>query len=801
MARSGLRRRGFTVAASIALALTTAASALATPSPGSTHFPRYKELEPNVAFWSDVFTKWTSNQIAFHDKEHLELVYSVLSIDDIVARLPIGQQDAAISARRKAEGERISAMLKSLSGGHARTEEERRVLKAIAKIGYEPAYAATLSDQVRSQRGLGNKFCEAASRYASYRPMMKAILERHGVPEELLALPLVESGYKIGARSHAGASGIWQFMPATGRLYMEVGSAYDDRRDPRRATEAAAKMLRETYDKIGSWPLAITSYNHGPGGIARAVKEMGTTHFGVISTHYKGKAFGFASRNYYAEFLAAADALKRVNQLCGPISAPVYQPDEATLTTSASIRDLARAARISTDRLGELNPALGDSCLRGTAKIPRGYRLNLPHGSMREFELAYSHVTRRAPGVPDAIERESAAPATAAADVPAPKSSKPFVHRVVRGETLGQIARRFGTTETTLIYMNRLRSASAIKVGMDLKIPSDRATTPVAVAAATVERPPLSKNMTTTAGIIAAKQAGEAASAAALAAQTAAAVVPAAVIRKEDVTEPAAQADSAPIVKAEPTVVASIPKDSASETATPATAAAKDSAATAKAEEAKDDDAEPVLTTEHKVARGQTLVQIASMYHTTTGDLMERNGIKDASSIRAGQMLKVRSSGSGIVSASTVGRTYKIRSGDTLWSVARANDTSVETLKRLNPKIATGGLRAGSTIKVPAAGAVALAAKSDDDDRPATASKSASKTVSKSSSKTSAKTVAKASTRTPSKPSYRSHKVQRGQTLSSIAEKYRTSVDALKRINGIRDAKSVQTGKTIKVPL
>ncbi len=800
-----------------ALVVASASTAAATPTPGNTHFPRYKELEPNVAFWSDAFTKWTSHQIAFHDVEHLELVYSILSIDDIITRLPVGQVDAAIQARRKAEGERISAMLVSISDGHARTEEERRILKAIAKIGYEPSYAQTLSEQVRSQRGLGDKFCDAAARAQAYRPMMSEILQRYDVPQELLALPLVESGYKIGARSSAGASGIWQFMPATGRLYLEVSSAYDDRRDPRRSTEAAAKMLRKTYENLGSWPLAITSYNHGPGGIARAVKDMGTTHFGVISSHYKGKSFGFASRNYYAEFLAAVDAMNRVPELCGQITAPVYQPDEAMISTSASIRDLARAARTSVDQLADLNPALSDSCLRGSAKVPRGYRVNLPHGTRNEFEVAFGHVDHSSPSAPDIIARDSggssASAETVEAEAPAPPS-KPIIHRVVRDETLGQIARRFGTTETTLLYMNNLRNASAMKVGMNLKVPADRVTTPVAIAAAQVEHPPMSRNMTTNAGIMAASQAGQAA---ALAARTAVAAVPAAVIQKDDVMK----SDSPAVVRVEPAVIASVPKEA------PSAAGASPASANAKASPAsdKDDDgqAEPELTAEHKVGRGQTLVQIASMYHTTVDDLMKRNGITDPTSIQSGQTLKVRASGSEIVSGSTVGRTYKVRSGDTLSKVALANDTSVETLKRLNPKIASEGLKAGRTIKVPSAGAVAVAsARADDDeDMPRSASTSRGKSASTASAKTasakSTKTSAKSSSKTAaskasskssakvasnsSRSSFRSHRVQKGQTLTSIAQKYRTSVDTLKRINGIRDAHNVQVGKTIKVPL
>jgi membrane-bound lytic murein transglycosylase D len=208
---------------------------------------------------------------------------------------------------------------------------------------------------------------------------------------------------------------------------------------------------------------------------------------------------------------------------------------------------------------------------------------------------------------------------------------------------------------------------------------------------------------------------------------------------------------------------------------------------------------EPVLTTDHKVGRGQTLTQIASMYHTSVDDLKAMNGITDAASVQAGQTIKVRASGSEIVSTAPVGRTYKVKSGDTLWTVARANDTSVETLKSLNPKIGSAGIKAGQTIKVPSAGAVATASAADDE--PTTKSTASAKPGARSASaKASGKSSVKVAKASP-KASFRSHKVQKGQTLSSIAQRYSTSVDTLKRINGIRDASNVQVGKTLKVPL
>src|SRR5205823_14388566 len=103
------------------------------------------------------------------------------------------------------------------------------------------------------------------------------------------------------------AAGVWQFMPRTGRLFMRVDNLVDERRDPISSTRAAARFLVRVHDMLDTWPLTITAYNHGPDGMARAVAEVGTTDIATIVRDYRGKAFGFASRNFYAEFLAALD--------------------------------------------------------------------------------------------------------------------------------------------------------------------------------------------------------------------------------------------------------------------------------------------------------------------------------------------------------------------------------------------------------------------------------------------------------------------------------------------------------------
>jgi hypothetical protein len=141
-------------------------------------------------------------------------------------------------------------------------------------------------------------------------PRILPILRRHNVPEELAALPLVESSFNPHARSKAGAVGLWQFIRATGKNYLSITRRRDDRRDPIRATEAAARLLKHNYEALGSWPLAIMAYNHGKEGIQAARTAVGSSAAEVIIAQYEGPRFGFASRNFYPEFLAALELVQ-----------------------------------------------------------------------------------------------------------------------------------------------------------------------------------------------------------------------------------------------------------------------------------------------------------------------------------------------------------------------------------------------------------------------------------------------------------------------------------------------------------
>src|SRR6185295_9251151 len=142
----------------------------------------------------------------------------------------------------------------------------------------------------------------------------------------------------------------------------------------------------ENYEVLGTWPLAITAYNHGRAGIARAVRETGTTDIGQIVHRYRGPLFGFASRNFYAEFLAALAVEQERQQYFGDI--PVDRPfkgDEVHLTRAVSGKIAASCAEVTPADLAVLNPAVDAAVFTGRGNLPRGYLLRVPAGTRERF--------------------------------------------------------------------------------------------------------------------------------------------------------------------------------------------------------------------------------------------------------------------------------------------------------------------------------------------------------------------------------------------------------------------------------
>jgi peptidoglycan lytic transglycosylase D len=261
-------------------------------------FPRPASIEPNVEFWVNVFTAYSERDFVVVDKDNVSRNYQVYHLpgDGQPTREDIDWANAYLKLK-------YSDMLNRLASGHEPDNDEERRVAAMFK-GEPPTAYATAAQNLRVQEGLRERFHEGLLRSRYYRPTMERIFRTAGVPPELVTLAHVESGFYGGSRSSAGAVGIWQFTRDTGKHYMKITRYHDDRLNPDRETMAAAKLLRSNYDTLGDWPLAITAYNYGTGGVARAASIYGGDYSEMVE-HYNGPHFGFAVKNYYAEFLAA----------------------------------------------------------------------------------------------------------------------------------------------------------------------------------------------------------------------------------------------------------------------------------------------------------------------------------------------------------------------------------------------------------------------------------------------------------------------------------------------------------------
>jgi membrane-bound lytic murein transglycosylase D len=275
-------------------------------------FPKPPELEPQVAFWRKVYAKWGQSQVVIHDNRYLNLIYQVVRLPEPVSDgYYTPEQKAFIDRRLEYWRERLKELESKLANQQTLSPWEEKLSRYIAqRAGEEALFGA--ADRVRSQRGLRERFRRGLELSRRYEPLFRGIFRQYGLPEELAYLPHVESSFQLTAKSYAGAVGMWQFTPAAAKTFIGDDSV-EARLDPVRSAHGAARYLKAAYERLGSWPLAITSYNHGIGGVKRA-KEQHGDDFVKIVREYNHPLFGFASRNYYAEFLAACEVASQAER-------------------------------------------------------------------------------------------------------------------------------------------------------------------------------------------------------------------------------------------------------------------------------------------------------------------------------------------------------------------------------------------------------------------------------------------------------------------------------------------------------
>lgn len=279
----------------------------------SAAFARPAALEPQVAFWRNVYTVWRKSDVAIHDNRYLDVVYEIVRMpaEDVGESLTASQKDW-LGERRDYWKFRLHELQAKLAARQPLSTGDRELLATLGGAGR----VAGASDRVRYQRGLRERFKRGIEISRRYERKFREIFRTAGLPEDLAYLPHVESSFQAAAKSSAGAVGIWQFTRAAAEKYMTVNDRVDERLDPVASARGAARYLRDAYSRLGNWPMALTSYNHGLNGMRRAQLLYGDDFMRMIE-EYDHPLFGFASRNFYAEFLAAREIARDPNRYFG----------------------------------------------------------------------------------------------------------------------------------------------------------------------------------------------------------------------------------------------------------------------------------------------------------------------------------------------------------------------------------------------------------------------------------------------------------------------------------------------------
>src|SRR5262249_2544254 len=321
-------------------------------------------LERRVEFWKKAFTQYGKDDVVIHDRIDVDLIYDVASDRDLKKKMR-AVRDAFHEIRIK------------LKTPEKLGEAAQRIYMMLTNEGIPITVPVLqrLSLNIHTQRGVKERFRDGLIRSGRYVAPFQEILKDEGVPEELALLPLVESSYEL-VRSTAGAVGVWQFTQKTGKLYkLKVSGGVDERLDPAKSTRAAGRLLRANQHALGTWPLAITAYNHGLGGMVRAQRRLGGDLVKIIDK-YDGPRFGYASMNFYSEFLAAMDVYANYQNCFGPLllDKAAAELSNTTSIDTAAVKSPTRATSSkstssSKGRPGKYKVRSGDALF----EIAQGY--------------------------------------------------------------------------------------------------------------------------------------------------------------------------------------------------------------------------------------------------------------------------------------------------------------------------------------------------------------------------------------------------------------------------------------------
>ena len=358
--------------------------------------PEFKiptQLKQRTAFWYDIYTLYGERDHVVHHTLYPWIVYKVINTKDIYdSQLHRWTKYHKEKKTVAAEVREIRIALRNLSKKTSYKKLkglEKTIFDKLSSLpGSRRKVIREAAENLRIQLGQKDFLISGIKNSTKYLPHIEAALEDAGLPVELARLPFVESSFNVDAESRVGASGIWQIMPVTGKSFLIVSDAIDERNSPLKATYAAAQILKQNYKSLKNWPLAVTAYNHGVGGVRSAMRQSKTDNLPDLIDKYHQGSFRFASANFYSSFLAVLHAQKYKLEVFKnyPLEfSSALETHVVLLDRPMRFNNLVASLGLNRDLLIEYNLDLKVAA-ENNARIPRGYKLILPAETKQKIQ-------------------------------------------------------------------------------------------------------------------------------------------------------------------------------------------------------------------------------------------------------------------------------------------------------------------------------------------------------------------------------------------------------------------------------